>query len=55
MKNIFYVIAGSVVVSCGISYILYKFFGKNVPPSIIGMMLILIYVGVASLFDKDDE
>lgn len=55
MKNVVYVIFGSIIVATGISYVLSEYTGKNISPSIIGMLLILIYVAAASFFDKTDE
>lgn len=48
-------IFGSIIVSMGISYIAFKYAHKNVPPSIVGMALIVVYVGIASFFDKKSE
>lgn len=55
MKNIVYVILGSLILAMGISYAVFKYANKNIPPSIIGMMLVFIYVGISSFFDKDKE
>lgn len=55
MKYIVYVIIGSMILSLGISHLIFKYADKNVPPSIVGIFLILIYIGVTTSFDKSDE
>ena len=55
MKYIVHVIFGSIIVAMGISYLAFRYAHKNIPPSIVGMALILIYMGVASFFDEKSE
>lgn len=52
MKYIVHVSFGSIILAMGISYFAFKYAHKNIPPSIVGMLLLLIYVGFASFLDK---
>jgi membrane-bound ClpP family serine protease len=55
MKYIIHVIFGSIIVALGISHLAFKYAHKNIPPSVIGMTLIIIYMSVASFFEKKSE
>lgn len=38
-----------------ISYLTYKFYGKNIPPSIIGLPVVLFLILLSSIFNKDER
>lgn len=56
MKNnsILYSILISIPVSIGISYLSFKFFGKDIPPSFFGLGFLVCYV-IYSTFSKDER
>lgn len=56
MKNnsILYLILISIPVSIGISYLSFKFFGKDIPPSFFGLGFLVCYA-IYSTFSKDER
>lgn len=45
----------SLPLATGVSYVLYKYYHKNVPPSIIGIAMLVLYGGVFYLFERKNE
>lgn len=52
MKYIVHIVIGSIVIATLISFILYKFFNKNIPPSFIGLLLTFITIVTVDCFSK---
>jgi hypothetical protein len=55
-ENIFIIfLFASIPIATAISIGLYKWAGKNIPPSVIAILLISIYFLYATWFGKNDE